>query len=68
MVENLRNYGYVYKEKMFPALSEILLVSDPVDVEKLLSADGKWPNRPEGFGVLEKIREKAGIPLGVLMA
>lgn len=60
-------YGKIFLEKMSPVFPDILTVMDPTDIETVLRADGKTPNRP-GIPAIEDSRMAAGLELGVLFS
>lgn len=61
--------GPIYREKMMPfsPIPELLVASDPNDVETVFRADGKWPHR-DPIPFLREIREKSmKLPAGIFL-
>ena len=65
----LDKYGRIYREKVFPALPEQVMIFDPKDIESVFRAESEYPHRPEGGDLFLQIMKECGITTkGVLSA
>ncbi|EDV28485.1 expressed hypothetical protein [Trichoplax adhaerens] len=60
-----QKYGPIYKEKM--GNFTIIVVSDADDAQKVLRAEGKYPNRSPIVPLIE-YRKKRNLPMGVMLS
>ena len=66
MLRRVEELGRIFREKPIFYIPEILVVVDPIAVETVYSADGKWPNRPL-VDVWEDARKQQNIPKGLVL-
>lgn len=64
--DRVNSYGKIYQEKMLAGLPRLVSICDPTDIETVLRADGKYPDRPE-LPLMYEIRDALKIPYGLLL-
>ena len=57
----IKQYGKIWREKMFPGQPEMVFASDPKDVETVFRADDKFPIRPDIAIVFTEMKNQLGL-------
>lgn len=64
--DRVKEYGSIYKEKMFSGMPYIVTVTDSTDIETVFRSDGKYPDRPD-MPLSYEIRDALKIPYALLL-
>ncbi|XP_035690058.1 probable cytochrome P450 49a1 [Branchiostoma floridae] len=62
--ERTKTYGSIYREKIGPR--ELVVISDPKDIQKVYRNEGRYPERPQ-VDSIKTYREMKKLPAGIVV-